>query len=379
MSFFSMRSRAPRSIPLFALATCAAALGACGDDVAPPQDEQPAPSPQRAVVVAGDFGSTGVVSLVDVDAGTIAANAIAGVAGADPMIRRIDKEVFVVNRFGPTGSSVTVLDASTLEVKHQLSTGTNTNPQDVAVVGDRLYLPALDTAGVVVLQRNGLRSLIDLSDLDPDGKPDCVSAVARGTELVVVCGLLEAFAPVRDGKVVVYDTATGARRDFSLAARNPVGLLQATPADSAFAGELVIATANFAQPRSGCVVRIDVTGGVSRCAFDNAAIGGIANHLEVSAGAGALLVTGTYYDETFQLRGALRAVSLGTGAVAPEPLSPGGHAIADFAVCPDGTLVATDSLPASSGVRIYKDGVERTAAPLAIGLPPVPQNGVICY
>lgn len=363
-------------LPWFSL--IALGLAACGDDLAPSEPLPSEPAPVRAVVVAGDFNATGVLSLVDVDAGTLRSNALAGVAGADPVIRHIGAELFVVNRFGPTGSNVTALDAATLEVRHQLSTGTNSNPQDVAVIGDRLYLPALGTAGVVVLGRDGARSLIDLSGLDPDGKPDCVSAWAVGTELVMVCGVLDGFSAVRNAKVAIYDTISGSVRVAELAARNPVGFLHPTPADSVFAGELLIATADFGDPQSQCVLRIDPKTARSRCAIDNAALGGIANHLDVHPKTGKLLATGTYYDDMFRLRGALRAIDLVTGAVAPSPLSAEGYAIADFAVCPDGAIVTTDAAFGATGVRIYRDGQEQTTAALPMGLPPVPQNGVVC-
>lgn len=371
------------SFPSFTLGALGAlgalGLAACGDDVVPSEPLPPEPPAVRAVVVAGDFNATGVLSLVDVDAGTIREKVLAGVAGADPVIRRLGAELFVVNRFGPTGSNVTVLDEQTLAVRHQLSTGANTNPQDVAVIGERLYLPALGTAGVVVLERSGARSLIDLSGLDPDGKPDCVSAWAVGSELVVVCGVLEGFSAVRNAKVAIYDTVSGAVRVGELAARNPVGFLQPTPTDSVFAGDLLIATADFGDPQSQCVLRLDPRTARSRCAIDNAALGGIANHLGVHPKTGNLLATGTYYDDMFRLRGALRAINLGTGAVAPSPLSAASYAIADFAVCPDGAIVTTDAAVGATGVRIYRDGQEQTTAPLPIGLPPVPQNGVVCF
>lgn len=351
-------------------------VAACGDDVAPP--EPPSKSPVRAVVVAGDFNATGVLSLVDVDAGTIRQNVLAGVVGADPVIRLIGEELFVVNRFGPTGSNVTVLDAKTLEVRHQLSTGPNSNPQDVAVIGDKLYLPALGTGGVVELDRNGARSVLSFAGLDPDGKPDCVSAWAVGTKLVIVCGVLDGFSVVRDAQVVLYETTTTVVEAVNLAARNPVGFLQPTPTDSVFGGDLLIATADFGDPQSQCVVRIDPATGLSRCAIDNAALGGIANRLGVHPTTGSLLATGTYYDDMFRLRGALRGISLATGAVAPTPLSADGYSISDFAVCPDGSIVATDAAAGATGVRIYRDGQEQTTVPLPIGLPPVPQNGVVC-
>lgn len=382
---FAYRSALPhprRGAPAVAGALAAASvlvgLAACGDNAEPPEAPPPPATAPRAVVVSGDFNATGVLSVVDVSAGTVRPNVVRGAVGADPMIRRLGKEVLVINRFGPTGSSVTVLDAATLEVKHQLSTGTNSNPQDVAVVGDKLYLPALETAGVVVLQRDGLRSLIDLSALDPDGKPDCNSIYAVGTTLVITCGLLEGFAAVRDAKVVLYDTATAQLTSATLPARNPVGYLQPTPEDSIFGGDLLVSTADYADHTAQCVVRINPRTGASACAIRNADLGGIANHYEADAEAGLLYITPTHY-EGFSLVGALRTVDLATGAVAAQSWSPASQAISDLAVCPDGTVVGADATFGESGVRLFATGAERTAAPLNIGLPPATQNAIVCY
>ncbi len=361
------------SLPLLLLS----GLAACGDDALPPEPEMPAPELPRAVVVSGDFDATGVLSVVDVTAGTIRTNVIARAVGADPVLRHFGDELFIVNRFGPTGSSVTVLDDETLQVKHQLSTGASSNPQDVAVLGDLLYLPALDTKGVVVLQRNGVRTLLDLSELDPDGKPDCNSIYAIGGKLVITCGVLELFAATRDAKLVIYDPADGSKVITTLAARNPVGFLQPTPAASVFGGALLVATADYGDPTAQCVLAIDPKNGSSRCVIQNAALGGIANHFEADAESGVLYITPTYY-EGFELRGQLRTVDLTSGAVAASQ-SAATQAISDLAVCPDGSVVAIEATFGAGGVRLYKAGVERTAAPLSIGLPPVSQNAVVCY
>jgi hypothetical protein len=358
---------------------CSLAATACGDDLEAPEPEPPAPLLPRAVVVSGDFGSTGVLSVVDVTAGTIRTKVVAGAAAADPVIRYLGDELFVVNRFGPTGSNVTVLDATTFEVTQQLSTGTNSNPQDAAVIGEVIYLPALDTKGVVMLLRNGSRTLIDLSALDPDGKPDCNSVYAVDGKLVITCGLLEGFAATRDAVVVVYDPADRSMITVPLAARNPIGFLQPTPKSSVFGGDLLIGTADYLDPSKQCLLRINPQTGASSCAVTNAALGGIANHYESDPSTGTLFVAPTYYDADFQLQGALRAVDLTSAAVAPKAWSAATQAISDLAVCPDGTVVASDASFGASGVRIFAAGVERTTAPLGIGLPPAPQNGIVCY
>jgi hypothetical protein len=365
--------------PARALLLLVLALAACGDDLALPPPGTPATATPRAVVVSGDFAATGVVSIIDVEAATVRPNAVAFAAGADPVIRRFGKELFIVNRFGPTGSSVSILSASTLEVTLQLSTGTNSNPQDVAVIDDVLYLPALDTRGVVVLQRSGERSLIDLGSLDPDGRPDCVSIYAVEKNLVIVCGVLDGFDAVRDAQVVIYDTVTSSVvRSTALASRNPIGFLQPTPSESIFAGDLLIATADYGDATARCVVRINGQTGENQCAIENAALGGIANHYESDPTGGSLLITPTRY-EGVDLLGSLRTVDLGSAAVAAQPLITMSRSIPDFAVCPDGSVVAADATRGATGIRIFRDGVERTTSPLSIGLPPVPQNGIVCF
>lgn len=355
-------------------------LAACGDDGESNQPPPPPPAAARAVVVAGDFASTGILSVVDVEALTIRTKAVAGAAAADPVIRHLGDELLVVNRFGPTGSSVTVLSDDTLEVTHQLSTGTNTNPQDVAILDDVLYLPALETKGVVVLQRSGAASLLDLSDLDPDGKPDCHSVYAVAGKLVISCGILENFAATRDAKVVIYDPRDQSKVVATLAARNPVGFLQPTPASSVFGGDLLVATADYSDHKKQCVLRIDPVTGASSCAISNAALDGIANRFEADANTGRLFIAPTYYDDSFALRGALRTVDLTSGAVGAMAWSPPAQAISDLALCPDGSVIGIDATFGASGVRIYgAGGGERTTAPLSIGLPPVTQNGVVCY
>lgn len=370
-SHFRARTRLALSLALLATA--------CGDDTEPPEPSPPSPTLPKAVVVSGDFSATGVLSVVDVTAGTIRTKVVAGAAAGDPVIRHFGDELFVVNRFGPTGSNVSVLNASSFEVTHQLSTGTNSNPQDVAVIDDLLYLPALDTAGVVVLQRNGAHTLIDLSSLDPDGKPDCNSIYAVDGKLVITCGLLDGFAATRDAQVVIYDPTDGSMVTNTLVARNPVGFLQPTPKSSVFGGDLLVATADYSDHTKQCVLRINPQTGANSCAVTNAALGGIANHFESDATTGTLFMAPTYYDDSFELRGALRAVDLTSASVAPASWSPVTQAISDLAVCPDGTVITTDSSFGSSGVRIFAAGAERTTTPLGIGLPPAPQNGIVCY
>lgn len=347
-----------------------------GGDGPDPDASMPVP---QAVVLGADFASgTGVVSRLDIATLAMQQNAVAGAAGSDPVIRHLGDRLYIVNR--SVGENVTILDARTLSLVGQHSTGANTNPQDVAVVGDKLYLPATGTAGVVVmtLPAGTTTTLaLDAAVGDPDGKPDCVSAYAVGTDVYVACDLLDASFQARGpGKVAVIDTTTDTvRTTITLPENNPQGFFTATPASSAFAGDLLIPTVpSFEDYSTGCVARVSASG--ASCAVTNMELGGFVTGLAV----GAKLYLSVLVDQSFTtVSGTLRAVDLATGALDGSPLSTASEQIGDVAACPDGTVVAVDSTMNAAGVRVYQGGAERTTEAMAIGLPPIFASGIVCY
>jgi hypothetical protein len=334
-----------------------------------------------AVIVAGDFDVTGVVSAMRVPQGIIKTNAVAGVAGGDPFLRHFGDEVFVINR--ASGDNITILDRA-LGLVQQVSTGAGVNPQDVAPVGRKLYVPGLATKGVVVLDRDhpNARGLIDLSSLDPDGKPDCVSVAAVGDRVFAVCGLLdEHYQPRGNAKVAVIDTvADKLVASFELAGKNPVGYLVPVPG---LGGDLVIGTApSFNDFSTGCLARIATTGTpkANGCAISNQAIGGIANHYEVSPDGKTLWIDSTAYDADFNLSGKIVVLDLASGALWPTAMTPSTMIATDLAACPNGYAVVIDGTFGAAGARVFRpDGFEVTLGAVDIGRAPGFGNNVVCY
>ncbi|HSK03289.1 MAG TPA: hypothetical protein VK932_18685 [Kofleriaceae bacterium] len=363
-------------------------LAACGDNLpgrpdAPPADA--APPGARAVIVAGNFmpGEGGVMSVLSFDPLAVEPRvAPAGAVGSDPVLRRIGDELLVVNR--AEGNNVTILDAATFAVKAQLATGTGTNPQDVAAFADKLFVPAFDTAGVVVITRgSGARETIDLSALDPDGEPNCVSAYTVGDEVYVACELLDlTFQPRGPGQIAVIDAATNAvKTTFPLASANPFGAFEQLPA-GVLGGDLVIPTVpSFTDFSTGCVERVQ-TGAAPRangCVVDNAALGGYAARVDVQLHGGEQLLWLIVSKFDTEPRGDLRGYDLVTEALWPAPLSPPSQVLVDLAVCPDGRIAVADAAIAANGLRVYDALREQTAAPLPIGLRPASPHGLACY
>src|SRR3954471_10306032 len=94
----------------------------------------------------------GILSVLDVDKLKMQQDVTSEIVGGDPFIKRLDARIYVINR---TENNVTILDAPSPQYFGQLGTGASSNPQDVAVVGDKLYIPALGTAGIVVGKPGG--------------------------------------------------------------------------------------------------------------------------------------------------------------------------------------------------------------------------------
>jgi hypothetical protein len=367
---------------------------ACGDNqrTAPDATTPDAASKPRAVVVSGDFtpGATGVMSVLDLEAMEVQQRVAPNSAvGSDPMLRKLGDELFAINR--TDGNSITIFDATTLKVKEQLATGAGSNPYDVAVgPAGKLFVPAWDTAGVVVLTRGTtVQTLIDLSALDPDGLPNCESAYTVGNEVYVACQLLDntTYQPRGPGKIVVIDAATNAVKTmFDLANVNPLGLIEKLP-DDVLGGDLVVPTVKFVNflpdLTVGCVERIK-TGpapGANGCLATNLALKGFVARLDVQRVGEELyqwmvVSNGKTGPEA---RSNLQGFDLKTLVLWPAPISAETELLVDGVVCPNDLVVVADQTMAANGLRVYEGGAQKTSAPLPIGLKPTSSHGLVCY
>jgi len=366
---------------------------ACGDDLrssGPDSGAQPdaggdQPASATVFAVATDFFSAGIASSIAIPGLEVTENVVDGVASTDPVVRAADGRLFIVNRFGH--DNVTVLDADSLELIAQISTGAGSNPQDVAVDGDLLYVPTLAGRGVAVLDLGrpdeGVVDTIDLSAFDPDdGEPNCHSAVIVERRLAVVCGILnERFRPRRRGLVAVIDLddRSAPVRRVMLEYRRPFGFALA-PSSGPLAGDILVPTApKFFDPAAaGCVERVHVAGGrptAAGCLIDNQELGGFASGLAAVGDRVWIAVTTGFDPDDYGALGYAAAWNATAGAM-EAPMTGEGVRAMDIAACPGGELAVSD---ATLGVRVYDaGGAEMTGAPLDLGLPPV-SNGLVCY
>jgi YVTN family beta-propeller protein len=384
---------------LFSLAACESFHSGSfmQQDAAPPDiDGQNAdahiPVP-RALATSGDFGSpgVGVLSKLEVTDLGMTTNVTPGSALGDPVLRQIGNRVYVINRYG--SNAITILDAKTLGLVEQISTGTNTNPQDVAVVGTKLYVPARDTAGVLVLTPGSSSiTTIDLATPlgDSDGMPDCVSAYAVGNYVYVACDMQTQFANILDSKVAVIDATSNAVVGSVVTPhKNPLGFFTRAPTGAPYNGDLLIPLGPnlFGDLTEGCVARISTTSPTTptaSCGVTNATLGGFPNGLAVDAVHNKLYVAvvedfgSTNPNAPRPPRNKLRSYDLASQTIAATPLSAADQQIVDVAVCPGGDIVATDQKTNAGGLRVWRNGTERTTSAMSIGRPPT-TSALVCY
>lgn len=365
-------------LSLFAvLAACLAA--ACTNSQV--VDDQPPDGDATIFAVSTDYVSTGLASTITVPDLAVTQNAVDGVASTDPVVRRLGDRLFVVNRLG--ADNVTVLDPATLQLVAQISTGAGSNPQDVAMVGDSLFVPTFAGTGLVVLDLahpdDGVVDTIDLSALDSDGQPNCGAAAAAGGKVFVACGLLDDngdLSPQGPGRIAVIDASSHAViTDFALTNANPIGPFVAVPD---LGGDLIIDTVpDYADVSQGCIERITTgTPAASGCLVDHSDLGGIATGLAPGAGSLWIAVTEGWDDQDYQPLGKVQSFDLGSMTLAGAPMTSAGERAFDVARCPTGHLAVAD---AAGGIRVYDpQGVELTTEPLDIGLPPI-GGGLTCY
>jgi hypothetical protein len=356
------------------LVTCLAA--ACGGD----DDNDDGGSGDATVfAVATDYTTSGVASTISLPSLEVTQNAIAGVASTDPLVRQLD-QLYVVNR---VAGNVTIVDKTSMTLIDQVGTGPGSNPQDVAVTEDRMYVVGLGLGAVLVFDRADLEAgpvdELDLSSLDEDGKPDCHSIAVAGDQLFVSCGRFDdSFTPRGVGLVAVLDLGSGDLVDtLELPHANPIGFLRSTPGGGPLGGDLLVATApSYADLTQGCVARISIGAApAASCWIDNAELGGYAGGIAPTLTDGVWLAAVSGFDPADF--GALGALRRHDGAALAAALSGAAERIFDVVACPTGHVVVAD---AAGGVRVY-DGdreLELSTAVLDLGLPPV-QNGLACY
>jgi hypothetical protein len=380
---------------IIALLITTTTAAACGDNLGSGGDAPDAGAPDgqlgaaTAFAVAPDYeNGVGIASTIEIPSLAVETNVVAGAISSDPAVRVIGDRIYVINRFG--FDNITILERDGFALVEQVSTGANTNPQDVARAGGKLYVAAHDSPGLLIIDEAdlaaGVAGTIDLSALDPaDGDPDCTSVVEVGDLIVVACGVLdESFTPRGPGAIAVIDPDTDTvTTTFELTHANPLSFLVTADPTGPLAADVLVATApSFSDYSSGCIERIGIGAAPAPlgCLVDNSELGGYVSALAV-VDDGLVATVNTCVDgDCFTTPTVAKLVPISPSGEVGAPLSGPSSHVTDVVRCPNGAMVASDTDFADEpGIRVFHDGAELTTGPLAIGLPPAFVNGLACY
>ncbi len=170
------------------------------------------------VVATAVWTDSGGVSVIDLDDHYRVYDDLSP-AGSDVRIRRLGDGLVLINRSGGAFSgspanNVTSLDAAdALKAEAELSTGEQSNPQDIARINDASSLVASLGLGELLqvnLQEQEIEKRIDISSYASEDEIPDASALHRHGDSIYVAlqDLLPNHAPAGPGKFLRYDLAT---------------------------------------------------------------------------------------------------------------------------------------------------------------------------
>ncbi len=327
-----------------------------------------------AYVLGTDSATSGILTQIALEDLGVRQGIVDGIVSNDAVARRFGNRLYIVNRLG--ADNVTIVDLETEQLVAQISTGAGTNPQDVALIGDSLYVCAYESGSIIVLDQSDATaepSLIDISSYDKDGIPNCASIVESGGMLYATLGIIDNEFTSNGGEVVVIDPSNNSiATDFSLVNNNPFGLIEVSADDSAFGGDLLVGTTDFGP--NGCIERITPGAAPTSagCLITNAELGGYVSKLQIQ-GDSAVAAVSTSFTESKLVRIAE------DGTLTEASITPATQHVTDIAVCPSGDILTNDLNTGT--IRVYDESDEQRgdAGGIDLGLPPVFTNGIVCF
>jgi hypothetical protein len=361
----------------FALVLLLAALSGAG----------PVRAAGRGFVLTTDY-TTGTLSVVDL--ATRAVTSDVAIVSPDPFARWYDGRLYVVNRNGYDNVQVIAPSQGYATVR-QFSTGSGTNPQDIAFVSaNKAYVSRLGSSDLLIVDPGtGLASGgVSLAPwADADGNPEAARMVKVGDLLLVALQRLHDFVPADTGLVVVVDTRADTVFDADPVApgRQVVRLPGLNPTTdfavlreggATGATRLLLGCTGRWGVADGGIAEIVVPAGAANgtaavtCSgfvITESALGGdVADVVAYGAEHSYALVSDAAYNTSVVAWDPSRGTKLAT------LYSPGGYSIADLALDDRRELYVCNSSFSAPGLHVFAAGEDvRLAGPLGTGMPPV--------
>lgn len=334
------------------------------------------PADRLAFVSLTDFqtGSFGTLSLDSPR--TITPASPQRTINSDAAARTSGGRVYIVNRF--QADNIQTLDPSqNFATVSQCSTGTGSNPHDIALLSaTKAYVTRYALTSVLIVNPSVgadcagfMLGSVDLSQFaDADGIPEMDQMAIVNGKLYVSVERLDrnnSFKPAGPGMIAVIDTASDTVvGQITLSGENPFSETKGLIVDN---GTLVIGEAGQLGVNDGGIERVDLATGMAQGFFiTEAELGGDLNDFVlVSDHLGYAITAGTDFSNS------LVAFDPTTHSVTKTVISAGSF-LSDVELDDRDELFLSDRSITKPGVRIFRasDGGEITQAPMDLGLPP---------
>lgn len=386
---FNQKCRNPIRLTIFMLAAAVLFAG-CGNstsDTLGGGKTPGLPTQGGAFVTTTDF-STGSYS--GIDPSDLSAYkdlpSTTGIIGSDNSAVAFNGKIYLTNRFG--SDNITALDTADLSVAlNQFSTGTFSNPQDVAMVSDtKGYVSLLGSNDLLIIdptdQTTPITGTISLAALldpaDTDGMVEAVSMAIVGNRLFIALQLLDSFAAVRSGVLAVIDITTDSLVDtdpatagiqgVTLTGQNPTFMKY-----DANLGKLVVTETGTYFANDGGIETVDATTFTAEgYVITEATLGGDAGDFVILSTRTGYVVTGGFSPNDVSIFDIPSKAKTGTlGLNSPW--------IPSLALDASNRLFVPDRDTTTPGVRVFEttNNTEiTTTAPIDVGLPP---NKIVFY
>jgi len=362
----------------FLASAAALALASCSDSTVGP-GAVPPPHGAYAFVTTTDY-STGAASIVSADTLLHATINVASIH-SDAVARFFDGRIYVLNRQG--ADNVQVLDpADGFRTLKQFSTGNGSNPADIVFLSrSRAFVSRNNEDQLWIVDPNqGRRSgLIDFSWLaDADHVPEMAHMVKVGNRVFVAVQRLDRnsqlYPPTGTSYVAVFDASTEKFIDaepatfgvqpITLAASNPFGEMVYNPAS----GKIWVPNVGFFGVKDGGLELVDPTAlTTSGVVISETQLGGdLTDVVPIDATHGVAIISDSNFNTL------LVGFDLNSPASIDTIYAPGGFALADAELSPDGRIFVSDRTPVAPGIRVFRasDHAQITTSPVDVGLPP---------
>lgn len=255
-------------------------------------------APYDAIVAASDYSQGGSdLGGVTLDGG--ASLPFKGIdLGGDPALASSNGRLFYLARDFDTIFELDPDCASPrtkLDVSDPGSRGA-TNPQDVAAAANgALWIPRFNVATLLVLEKSGEKSFVDLSSHDPDGNPNAsairIESVSGAEKAFVTLERLDdadKFASTLPSSIVRIDVATkSVEAEVMLAGRDPFGVINASSGSFFLAAPGSFDSAN--ESDAG-IERFDPTSFTSTYLLKESDLGASVTEVAVNGACGAAIV-----------------------------------------------------------------------------------------